>query len=71
MTLTLQRPPSGSYLPPKAYHRLMGRLDELDRVLGALREPRLKTMIAITGLGGIGKTALAREVVERVNKKAL
>jgi hypothetical protein len=54
-----------SYLPPKAYHRLVGRFDELDQVMSALREPKRKPMVAVVGLGGIGKTALAREAAER------
>ena len=53
------------YLPPKAYHRLVGRFDELERVMSALRDPKHKPMVAVIGLGGIGKTALAREAVER------
>lgn len=59
------------YLPPKAYARLIGRYTELDRVMNALREPDRKPMVAIIGLGGIGKTALARETVERCRQERL
>jgi hypothetical protein len=55
---------ASSYLPPKTYYRFVGRFDKLDQIIPALREPERKAMIAVIGLGGIGKTALAREVVE-------
>ncbi len=54
-------PPS---LPPKSYYRLIGRLNELDHLLTILKEPDRKSIVAIVGLGGIGKTALAREIVD-------
>jgi hypothetical protein len=59
------------YLPPKTYHRLIGRFDQLDSIMDALRNPKRKPMVAVVGLGGIGKTALAREAVERCREEDL
>ncbi len=56
--------PTLSAAPPKTYHHLIGRQVDFDKVMVALRDPERK-IILLTGLGGIGKTALAREVVER------
>lgn len=53
---------SGSQLPAKSYHRLLGRDTLVGDALSALRDPTGKTIVAIDGMGGIGKTALAREV---------
>jgi hypothetical protein len=53
-----------SAVPPKTYHHLIGRQAYFEKVMVALRDPERK-IILLTGLGGIGKTALAREVVEQ------
>jgi hypothetical protein len=52
-------------LPPRAYHHLIGRYEELDTITKALRAPDFKPIVVVVGLGGIGKTALAREAVEQ------
>ncbi len=54
-------------LPPRRYARLIGREEEISTILQNLRDPDSSAMsiIAITALGGIGKTALAYEIVER------
>jgi hypothetical protein len=56
-------------LPPKAYHRLVGRFGEMEQVMNALRQPERKPIVVIVGMGGIGKTALAREVVDRCGQE--
>lgn len=51
-------------LPEKPYRDLIGRDSLVEELLAALSDPAGKQMVAIDGLGGIGKTALAREVVD-------
>lgn len=51
-------------LPEKPYRDLIGRELLVEDLLAALSDPAGKRMVAIDGLGGIGKTALAREVVD-------
>src|SRR5690606_30272877 len=52
-------------LPPRSYEQLIGREEKVDEVLNILRSPDGKPVVMITGLGGIGKTALAHEVVAK------
>lgn len=52
-------------LPAKPYRDLIGRERLVEELLVTLSDPAGKRLVAIDGLGGIGKTALAREVVER------
>lgn len=49
--------------PPSAPSQLIGRVDDLDAVLGLLGRVRLVTLV---GTGGVGKTRLANEVAHRV-----
>ncbi|MCD6345751.1 MAG: hypothetical protein J7M17_09160 [Anaerolineae bacterium] len=52
-------------LSVKSYRELVGRDALLGEVMAALRDPAGKWMVTIDGMGGIGKTALAREVADR------
>lgn len=54
-----------SHLPGKLYVHFVGRESILGGCLEVLRDPRAFDTIGIEGLGGIGKTALARELAER------
>lgn len=44
------------------YHRFIGRKSTLSLLINLLSDAKGAKVVAITGLGGIGKTALAREV---------
>lgn len=55
-----------SPLPQARYPRFVGRLDTIEDLLERLGDGRGLPVIAIDGIGGVGKTALAREVSARV-----
>jgi hypothetical protein len=49
---------------PKKYNEFIGRKTSKDNIFSALSDSENYHILAIDGLGGIGKTALAREIVE-------
>jgi len=57
--------PPASQLPGKSYRELVGRDALMGEIMAALRDPAGKWIVVIDGMGGIGKTALAREVADR------
>jgi hypothetical protein len=60
----LERIPNLPSKPP--YTHLVGRDDVLDKLVNELANPQGARVVVISGLGGIGKTALAYEVMKRV-----
>lgn len=53
-------------LPPRPYGRLFGRETLVHELSARLLDPRAPRLLVISGLGGIGKTALAHEVIRSV-----
>lgn len=58
-------------LPSKGYTKLWGREREIEKIINILKRQDGKRLVAISGLGGIGKTALAREIVDLCLRKKL
>ena len=62
---------SVNQLPGKSYRELIGRDILIGDILAALRDPAGKWIVAVDGMGGIGKTALAREIADRCSSENL
>ena len=60
-----------SQLPGKSYRELIGRDILIGDVLAALRDPSGKWIVTVDGMGGIGKTALVRELADRCTSEHL
>jgi len=55
-----------SRIPPQSYNHLIGVDNQLDRLRKVLLTPEPPWLIVLTGLGGIGKTALAHAMYKHL-----
>jgi hypothetical protein len=64
-------PDKPGFIPEKLYHELVGRDAIVGETMAALRDPNGKWVVGVDGIGGIGKTALAREVADICQRENL
>ncbi len=60
-----------SALPGKSYQELIGRDTQITEIMTALADSSGRWIAGIDGVGGIGKTALAREIADRCQSQRL
>ena len=66
-----ETPDHQTQLPGKHYRELIGRDEILVRAFDALQDDAGKWVVGIDGIGGIGKTALAREIADQCLTKQI
>ena len=54
------------YLPPPDYLHIFGLQEQIAAAAGLLADPNGPTVVALEGMGGIGKTTLAQAVAQRL-----
>lgn len=54
------------HLPPQPYTHLVGAKPKIDYLLPFFRQPEAPWLVALIGMGGIGKTSLCRAIVEEL-----
>lgn len=55
---------SDIYIPNPGYRKLLGREAEIERIKEVLNDTLGRKIVGVHGMGGIGKTALVREIIK-------